>query len=199
MSVGSLTMMTSFHRRLARIENALAFLAGMAIVAATALGTAEVVGRSIFNRSVLGYIDLVEYLAAIFAFMGLAYCQRSGGHVGMNLLTDKLPRGGKNAAALIDTLIGLVFVGILSFATWKHFERAYQFGDSSMDIQIPMWPAKLLIPIALAIWWLRLLVQFSGYVALLISRQAESELVPADPHADFPVELQLPTSKDEPR
>lgn len=172
-----------FHRGLATVENGLALAAGFAIVAATILGVTEIFGRSLLNLHVPGYIDLIEYLAAIFAFLGLAYCQRLGGHVGMDLLTSKLPRQGKHWGGLVDTLIGLVFIAVLFTAAWSHFDRAFYLGDSSMIINLPMWPAKLLIPIAFAFWLLRLLVQALGYVIAIVDGATASDLIPPDPHA----------------
>lgn len=48
-----------------------------------------------------------------------------------------------------------------------HFWRAYTIGDSSLDINLPTWPAKLVVPIALTILAMRLLLQLWGYMRAL--------------------------------
>ncbi len=45
-----------------------------------------------------------------------------------------------------------------------HFLRAYTIGDSSMDIDLPTWPAKLVVPFALTVLALRLILQMWGYI-----------------------------------
>jgi TRAP-type C4-dicarboxylate transport system permease small subunit len=74
--------------------------------------------------------------------------------------------------------VGLVIIGLLVYSTWQNFERAWRIGDSSMDIKLPLWPAKLVVPVALAVLWLRLLLQFAGYVRLLIDPKRQPLAVP---------------------
>ncbi|MEL7174087.1 MAG: TRAP transporter small permease, partial [Pseudomonadota bacterium] len=57
--------------------------------------------------------------------------------------------------------------------SWAHFVRAFSFdaplwsNDSSMDIGLPLWPAKLLAPVAFAVLTLRLSLQFWAYARAL--------------------------------
>ena len=55
---------------------------------------------------------------------------------------------------------------------------AYQIGDSSMDIQLPTWPAKFTVPLALSVLWLRLVLQICGYVRMVRHPDAEPVAVP---------------------
>ena len=45
---------------------------------------------------------------------------------------------------------------MLIYASFTNFLRAYSIGDSTMDIRLPTWPAKLMVPLALTVLWLRL-------------------------------------------
>ena len=45
----------------------------------------------------------------------------------------------------------------------RHFQRALELGDSSIDISLPLWPAKLMVPLALSILALRLAIHLWGY------------------------------------
>jgi hypothetical protein len=49
-----------------------------------------------------------------------------------------------------------------------HFLRAYQLGDSTIDTQLPVWPSKLAVPVAFFLLWLRLWLQFAGYLRMAI-------------------------------
>jgi hypothetical protein len=69
---------------------------------------------------------------------------------------------------------GLVWLG--------HFIRAYTLGDTTIDAEYAVWPSKLLVPIAFAIWWIRLAIQFLGSVRLAIdpSRAPEGVVLMKD-------------------
>jgi hypothetical protein len=58
---------------------------------------------------------------------------------------------------------------LLVWGTWAHFDRSFDFGapnwsrDSSIDIGLPIWPAKLVVPVAFAVISLRLALQAWGF------------------------------------
>jgi hypothetical protein len=74
--------------------------------------------------------------------------------------------------------VALVIVAVLIHGSYDNFLRAYQLGDSTMDIQLPVWPSKLLVPFALGTLWLRLALQLAGYLRLAFHPQAEPVGVP---------------------
>ena len=49
------------------------------------VGVAQIVGRTIFDFAIYGYIDWIEQASSLFAFLGIAYAQRLGSHIGMDL------------------------------------------------------------------------------------------------------------------
>jgi hypothetical protein len=56
--------------------------------------------------------------------------------------------------------------------------RAYSIGDSTMDIRLPTWPAKSMVPLALSVLWLRLVLQICGYVRMIRYPDADPIAVP---------------------
>jgi len=155
-----------FEVILVRFENGLNLVAAIAIFFLMLMGVVQIIGRSFFNFPVPGYIDFIEQFVAIIAFLGIAYCQRIGGHVRMDLVITKLPRRMQPSAEALAVGLTLFLITLLIWGSYLHFERAYLLGDSTMDIRLPVWPSKLLVPIALSVLWLRLVVQFAGYVRL---------------------------------
>lgn len=145
------------------IESFLALISGVVIVALVFLAVTNVLGRWFFNSPVSGYIDWVEQFMAIFAFLGIAYCQRIGGHIRMDIVIGKLKTRALWISEFVSTFLMLVITVILVYGSYLHFLRAYQNGDSSIDIGLSIWPAKLIIPLALATLALRLVIQLWGY------------------------------------
>ena len=61
---------------------------------------------------------------------------------------------------------------------FTHFLRAFQLGDSTIDREIILWPAKLIIPIAFSVLSARLLIQFLAYTRLAFYPDAAPVAIP---------------------
>jgi C4-dicarboxylate transporter, DctQ subunit len=160
--------LSALDRRLGQVETGFNLVAALAIFLLMFLGVWQVLGRTLFNAPVRGYIDFVELSVSTFAFLGIAYCQRLGGHVRMEMLLKPMRGRLLWSTEIFGTLVALAVVAVLIWYGWGHFLRAYQLGDSTIDAELPVWPSKLAVPVAFALLWLRLLVQLIGYVRLAI-------------------------------
>lgn len=161
-------LLAKSDRALTPVENFANLLAALAIFALMCLGVAQIAMRSIFNAPITGYIDLVELSMASMAFLGAAYCQRLGAHIRMELLIGRLHGRALWIAESVGILVALFIIGVLVWNGWGHFIRAYTLGDTTIDAEYPIWPSKLLVPIAFAIWWTRLFIQLLGSIRLAI-------------------------------
>jgi len=167
-----------FDRALGRVEEVFNLVAAAFIFGLMFLGIAQVLGRRLFNAPMSGYIDFVELSMATFAFLGIAYCQRLGGHVRMEMLLKLTGGRMRWALEVFGTLVALFIIGVLIWYGYGHFLRAWQLGDSTIDAELPVWPSKLVVPIAFALLWLRLLVQLWGYLRLVARPAAAPVAVP---------------------
>ena len=175
---GDAPLLQSADRWLGRVEDWFTLVAAVCIFGLMFLGIAQVLGRQLFDRPVAGYIDFVELSIATFAFMGIAYCQRVGGHVRMDLFVNMAKGRLHWLVELFGILLPLGLIGVLIYYGWGHFPRAYERGDSTIDMQLPVWPSKLLVPVSFSLLFLRLLVQLTGYLRLLRHPEAEPLAVP---------------------
>jgi C4-dicarboxylate transporter, DctQ subunit len=146
-----------------RLESALTLVGGITIFLLVLLAVINALGRWLFNHPVSGYVDWVEQFMAIFAFAGIAYCQREGGHIRMDILLRQMHGRAQWLAEWVSTFFMLLITGVLIFGSWLHFWRAFNNGDSSMDIGLPIWPAKLIVPFALVMLAVRLIIQLWAY------------------------------------
>ena len=165
-------------RRLGWLEDLLNAVSATSIIVLMLLAVIQVVGRKVFNAPIFGYIDWVEQIMVLFAFIGVAYCQREGGHVRMELVITNFRHRLLWLVEVIGIVIGLFIIAILIFTSFDHFLRAYEIGDSTINAELPVWPAKLVIPIAFASLWLRLFLQLFGYFRLLLNPGSEVLEVP---------------------
>ncbi len=174
-------------------ENGLNLFAGGLIFALMLLGVAQIVLRTVFDAPIFGYIDIVEVSMVGFAVLSIAFVQRVGGHVRMELVIGRLRGRWLWGAEAVGTALAAFIVGVLIPYSWRHFGRAFEFGDSTIDIELVTWPAKLAVPIALGVLLLRLLLQLAGYLRLVVHPDLEPVAVPVikDAAAQAEAEIRL--------
>ena len=161
-----------------RLESLLNLAGGWVIFLLVLLATVNVLGRWLFDLPISGYIDWVEQAMAFIAFLGLAYTQRLGGHIRMDILIGRLHGRTLWFGELLSVCLMLAVTLVLIYGAALHFWRAYSIGDSSLDIDLPTWPAKLVVPVALGLLSLRLLLQLWGYARAIGSGSNEPVAVP---------------------
>ena len=163
------SLLSRADRSFLKLERVMNLLAGIVIFALVCLAVYNVLGRYIFNAPVPGYVDWTEQFMATFAFLGLAFCQREGGHIRMDIVVGALKGRLLWAAEFLSILFMIILTTALIYGTWYHFDRSFDWGsplfsrDSSIDIALPLWPAKLIVPISMAVLWVRLWLQLWGY------------------------------------
>jgi TRAP-type C4-dicarboxylate transport system permease small subunit len=167
-----------FDRLLFKLESLLNLLGGLVIFLLIFLATANVLGRWFFNLPISGYIDWVEQSMAFMAFLGIAYTQRLGGHIRMDMLVSQLHGARLWLVELISTTLMFLLTLILIYGSYLHFLRAYTIGDSSLDIDLPIWPAKLVVTFSLCVLALRLFLQIWGYFRALFNHTNSPVAVP---------------------
>ena len=166
------------HRYWSRLEDGMNLIAAAAIFVLMFIGVFQIVGRTAFDTAIYGYIDYMEQASALFAFLGIAYAQRTGAHIRMDLLLRGVSKRFLWAMELFAVLVALVIVTVLVETTFENFLRAYQLGDSTIDIKLKTWPTKLLVPFVLAVLWLRLVLQAADYARLVAHPEAPPIAVP---------------------
>ena len=160
-------------RALAKVENALNAFSAASIFVLMILATVQVVARKLLNWPIPGYIDIAEQSIAVFAFLAIAYCQRLGGHVRMELLLNKLSGRTLWISEAVQTLVTIILIAVLAWYAFGHFGRAWEIGDSTIDIQLPTWPSKLMVPLAFAVLLVRLAIQLVGFLRLVREPEAQ--------------------------
>lgn len=177
-----------------KIESLFNLIAGTVIFLTMILGVIQVVGRSFFNQPVPAYVDVIELMMATFAFLGISYCQKLGGHVRMEIVMKHFKGRSFWLAEIVNTLIMMWIIAVLAIYGYDHFLRAFEFGDSTIDGDYPLWPSKLIVPVAFGLLMIRLTVNLVGFIRLLIHPTAEPIAVPVIETVDDQAEHEIRTS-----
>jgi TRAP-type mannitol/chloroaromatic compound transport system permease small subunit len=121
---------------------------------------AEVFMRYLFGAPAVWTNELAQLVFGVYAVMAGGYLAITNGHVNVDIIHSKFP---VRTRALIDVLTSamfFIFMGALlyfgvslaleSMETWEHSQSAWN---------PPIWPAKLMIPVAAALLLLQGIVK----------------------------------------
>lgn len=172
------SLLSRLDRYYFRLESAFNLIGGLIIFAIVLLAVANILGRKLFDMPVSGYIDWTEQAMAFFAFFGIAYCQRLGGHIRMDIFIGKLKGRFLWLFEFISTICMFLVTFFLVIGSYQHFLRAWVNGDSSFDIDLPTWPSKLVVPVMLTLLALRLLLNIWGYARALYWNDEKPVAIP---------------------
>ncbi|SDW37587.1 TRAP transporter small permease subunit [Litoreibacter albidus] len=168
------SLLSRLDRALVPLERLFALLSGLAVFSLMFLAAYSVGGRKFFNMPLSGYVDYIEAAMPLIAFMGVSYVQREGGHIRMDIVISALKGRAMWLFELISVLLILALILALIWGSWSHFDRSFDMSkplwsrDSSIDIGLPIWPSKLLVPVAFSVLALRLVLQAWGYARAFI-------------------------------
>lgn len=163
------SLLSRLDRALLPLERLFALISGVAVFSLMFLAAYSVSGRKFFNSPLSGYVDYIEAAMPIIAFMGVSFVQRSGGHIRMDIAIGALKGRALWLFELISILLIMVLIAALIWGSWSHFDRSFDMSkplwsrDSSIDIGLPIWPSKLLVPVAFSVLFLRLILQAWGF------------------------------------
>ena len=182
------SVLSRLDRALLPIERVMALVSGVAAFSLMFLAAYSVSGRQldktalaplfdaigIMDGPLLGYVDYIEALMPLIAIMGVSYVQREGGHIRMDIFIGQLKGRLLWAVELITVLLMLILMIALVWGAWSHFDRSFDCArplcsrDSSIDIGLPIWPSKLVVPIAFGVLVARLLLQAVAYARAFV-------------------------------
>jgi len=110
----------------------------------------------VLPSTIPSYADFSGYMLAGASFLALAHTLREGGHIRVNLVSERLPRA---VQVVLEFLVLALSAAVVGFALWYMVDlmlQSYRFGDKSYGII----PIPLVIPQA---------VVSTGLAILLIS------------------------------
>lgn len=170
--------LSKLDHALLRVERVFALISGLAVFGLMVLAVISVSGRNAMNTPLPGYVDWIEQAMPLIAFMGVSFVMREGGHIRMDILVGRLRGRSLYVVELITTLAVLLLMVLMVWGSYAHFQRSFDFAapmwsrDSSMDIALPIWPAKLLAPVAFGLLCVRLCLQVWAYGRAIVTGNA---------------------------
>ena len=139
-------------------ERAMMVIAGAIVMLMMVLITIDVVCRKL-SLSFSGVYETIQILTVAVVFLGISYVQKMKGHIFIEIATTKLPLKWQQILDCIGYLIGIFICGII---TWQSLLVAWEsvliWEYAAGVVQIPIWPAKLIVAIGFLFMTLRLML-----------------------------------------
>lgn len=118
---------------------------------ATLMLFTNVILRYFFDTGLIWILELVQYLFAWVVLIGAAHGVKTGIHLGIDILLERMSKKIRKVTLIIAILACIIFVAIIDYNSFIYTYKIYQWGDITEDLQIPQWIPYLSIPIGLSL------------------------------------------------
>lgn len=137
--------MQTMEKMIYKLSHGLDTLAGFILAATALLVVANILGRTLLQRSILGTYEMVGFLTAAVVGLALARCAVENSHIAIDFILDRLPI---RLQRLIDLLLGIPVFLFLILATYNLFiygARIAQSGEVSPTTKLIFYPFIYLV------------------------------------------------------
>ena len=142
-------MTNGLQRATAWLQMVLRRLAELSIALLALLTLADVLGRYVFNISVIGAVELTEILMVVIIFVGIVMTTLAREHVAVDLLPLGFgPRGRQWHQAAIHLAATAISL-LLATVTFSQAMKTLEYGDRTTILAIPLGPVAIFMSLML--------------------------------------------------
>jgi TRAP-type C4-dicarboxylate transport system permease small subunit len=163
---------TTPRRALERLETALTLLSAIILFGLMFYVTAEVLMRYLFNHPLPGHLELTQLLIAPAVFLALSWVQAHRGHVGLDLLHEKLSPRGRAAADCLTLALALVTFLVITWFSAQSTWTAWEVRDVTPTANITTWWSRSAVSLGSALLCIRLGMQLVESLDILSGRRS---------------------------
>jgi len=127
-----------------RLINLSAALGALALVVIMAIVVVDVVGRY-FGSPLYGAQDLQQMTAVFIVFGGMAYCDRQGRHIAVDLLESLFPPRINLVLTVVGNLFGAVTFALIAWYIWEASKMSTMLNMATNILQLPRAPFQYAI------------------------------------------------------
>lgn len=143
------------------IDDAAVIVAEVVLIALMAMLFVSITGRALIHWSIPDRSIFTEIMMVAIVFLSLAHAQREGAHIEVTVIAKLVPPAVNEALRVFALLLG---VAIMGGATWFSAITAYDAYMAedymfSSILYLPQWPSRVLVPLGLGWWTLRMVLQ----------------------------------------
>ena len=132
--------------------------ASFCLVVMMGITVVDVVLRGAFRQPVFGTYDVVEVMLVAVIFLALPEVFLRDQHVTVDVVDQLVPAWATRLLKAAAALLSLGFVAALGWNMIAPARDAWQFGETTLDLKIPIW-----------LFWAPMLLGIAASVAALIA------------------------------
>ncbi|ERS11359.1 TRAP transporter small permease [Alloalcanivorax xenomutans] len=154
-------------RYLSRVTDMTTLVGGLAIALMMVHISLDVLLRYLFSTPIPGTITYVSnYYMIVAAFLPLAYAEKLGAHISVEVVTERLPQRIQFHLAHWLILLSAIILGFMAVKTWLEAVTRYEMGAALVEggTSIIIWPGYFVLPIGLGLMVLMLVYKFVVYL-----------------------------------
>jgi TRAP-type C4-dicarboxylate transport system permease small subunit len=116
------------------------------------LTVTDVVLRKMFNKGILGTLEISEFMMAAIVFFSLAEGELQNRNVNVDLFVRKLSLKSRVIIDAIMKILGFVLYCFITFAVFSYAGLMKSSGEVSLDLWLPKYPLIYVVAVALIIF-----------------------------------------------
>lgn len=160
---------------LARISSFFATISVACVLLLMTIMIADILTRTITGGALAGGIEIAQTLLVAIVFFGIAYAERHGDNVRVQLLGSRLSPRSHALMAAVGTFVAFGMAAWFSYATYLEARHSLAINEYQIGlVQYPLWPARLVIFVGFLVLTLEFLASFIRRV----QEAVHSEVVP---------------------
>jgi len=163
---------SNWSRGLERVIHVLGTLAAVLIITIMILTTTDVIARYIIGSPLKGGVEISEILFLSAVYLGLSYTQLFREHVGVDLFISHFSPTTRRVLETIMLFLALILYGLLAWRGGEAFWASLSTGEYRWGlISIPLWPARLMIPVGVSVLCLKFIAEIALNIHNLLDRK----------------------------
>ena len=151
-----------WERAVSRVAEFMDKIACLVLFLMMLLTMADVCGRKALSKSVLGAVEMSEFMLVITVLFALAHTEFKDGHVRVDLVMSQFKERTRAGVDALTQFVCFVFSVIFTWSGFVYAEKMRAIGEVSQDLWLPKYPFIYVVVAGFAILSLALLVRFFG-------------------------------------
>lgn len=139
MNANAIVYNNKYEMVLNKIVIFFAIIAGIALTFMMLITAIDVILR-IFNKSIIGSFEVVEFLMGVVVPLSIAYCERKREHICVDLIVQYFPKKSQPWFDLITSIITMVFFWVIAYECFIYIFGVHSDQLTSSVLLWPVWP-----------------------------------------------------------
>ena len=142
------------------VSKIMSWIASAILVMMMLLTVTDVFLRKVFSQSILGTVEVTEFLLVIVIFFSLADTERLNGHVKVDLVMSRFGERFRGIVDMVTQFVCFVLCLIITWSTLVYSGQMRISGEVSQDLWLPIYPFVYIVALGCIVLAFTLLIKF---------------------------------------